>query len=222
MCRVSSLDRKPSVLDLSGLNPQAARIYERGPDIVQTCTADKRNVCDDRNVLGTCRTLQVGCNFQRFPLRRFNALCRMFWCKERWWEEAFRACEGERRGRVVPFVGEENGEGKGGIKGGLEGVRGLVFRFSIIIGAIREERRVGRTWGRNTDSALLSIIETSGATSANAKVGYPEVLGFAGSTYWYSTAFLFRNPTMRASVLAAYHEFRDVVAEDITPPVPGA
>ncbi|KAJ7884505.1 hypothetical protein B0H13DRAFT_2343616 [Mycena leptocephala] len=37
------------------------------------------------------------------------------------------------------------------------------------------------------DSALLSIIDTSGATSANTVVGYPAVLGFAGYTYWYST-----------------------------------
>ncbi|KAJ6596258.1 hypothetical protein DFH09DRAFT_1134507 [Mycena vulgaris] len=64
------------------------------------------------------------------PLRASMRALRAFyaggWREERWWEEAFRACEGERRGRVVPFAGEENGESKGGIKGGLEGVRGLV------------------------------------------------------------------------------------------------
>jgi hypothetical protein len=41
------------------------------------------------------------------------------------------------------------------------------------------------------DSALLSIIDTSGATSANTVVGYPAVLGFAGYTYWYSTGRIF-------------------------------
>ncbi|KAJ7351377.1 hypothetical protein DFH08DRAFT_957695 [Mycena albidolilacea] len=50
---------------------------------------------------------------------------------ERWWEEAFAACEGERKERLVPFVGSE-AENKGvvdgrrsGLSGGLEGVRGL-------------------------------------------------------------------------------------------------
>ncbi|KAJ7846575.1 hypothetical protein B0H14DRAFT_3454266 [Mycena olivaceomarginata] len=50
---------------------------------------------------------------------------------ERWWEEAFAACEGERRERLVPFVGSE-AENRGvvdgrrsGLCGGLEGVRGL-------------------------------------------------------------------------------------------------
>jgi hypothetical protein len=49
----------------------------------------------------------------------------------RWWENAFAACEGERRERLVPFVGSE-AENKGavdgrrsGLSGGLEGVRGL-------------------------------------------------------------------------------------------------
>ncbi|KAJ7469222.1 hypothetical protein FB451DRAFT_1177206 [Mycena latifolia] len=46
------------------------------------------------------------------------------WRAERWWEGAFAACEGERQQRLRPFVGAEEG-GKGGIKGGLEGVRGL-------------------------------------------------------------------------------------------------
>ncbi|KAJ7023262.1 hypothetical protein C8F04DRAFT_1401809 [Mycena alexandri] len=49
---------------------------------------------------------------------------------ERWWEEAFAASEEERRARMAVFVGEEyagNREGakKGGLSGGLEGVRGL-------------------------------------------------------------------------------------------------
>jgi hypothetical protein len=50
---------------------------------------------------------------------------------ERWWEEAFAACEGERRERLVPFVGsgaENRGAVDGrrsGLCGGLEGVRGL-------------------------------------------------------------------------------------------------
>ncbi|KAJ6605589.1 hypothetical protein DFH09DRAFT_1067845 [Mycena vulgaris] len=38
--------------------------------------------------------------------------------------------------------------------------------------------------------ALLSIIETSEATSANAKGGYAEVLGFAGFKCWYSAGGL--------------------------------
>ncbi|KAJ7473163.1 hypothetical protein B0H11DRAFT_2037461 [Mycena galericulata] len=52
---------------------------------------------------------------------------------ERWWEEAFKACEEERRGRLVPFVGVaaaevwdgEKGQGKSGVSGGLEAVRRL-------------------------------------------------------------------------------------------------
>ncbi|KAJ7849177.1 hypothetical protein B0H13DRAFT_2674842 [Mycena leptocephala] len=46
---------------------------------------------------------------------------------ERWWEDAFSACEGERKGRLGPFVGEgQGGEGKkSGLSGGLEAVRGL-------------------------------------------------------------------------------------------------
>ncbi|KAJ7871915.1 hypothetical protein B0H13DRAFT_1634086 [Mycena leptocephala] len=43
---------------------------------------------------------------------------------ERWWEDAFSACEGERRGRLGPFVGEGEGK-KSGLSGGLEAVRGL-------------------------------------------------------------------------------------------------
>ncbi|KAF7337170.1 Peptidase A1 domain-containing protein [Mycena venus] len=43
---------------------------------------------------------------------------------ERFWEEAFSACEAERRERIVPFVGP--GEGReSGLRGGLEGVRAL-------------------------------------------------------------------------------------------------
>ncbi|KAJ7768942.1 hypothetical protein B0H16DRAFT_273697 [Mycena metata] len=50
---------------------------------------------------------------------------------ERWWEDAFAASEEERKVRMGVFVGEEyaaNREGgarKGGLSGGLEGVRGL-------------------------------------------------------------------------------------------------
>ncbi|KAK7053534.1 peptidase A1 domain-containing protein [Favolaschia claudopus] len=50
----------------------------------------------------------------------------------RWWEDAFRACEQERQERLVPFVGSklENGgdmgSRKGGLSGGMEGVRNLI------------------------------------------------------------------------------------------------
>ncbi|KAK7053531.1 peptidase A1 domain-containing protein [Favolaschia claudopus] len=49
---------------------------------------------------------------------------------ERWWEEAFKGCESERRERLVPFVGSEvvenAGSGvRGGLSGGLEGVRNM-------------------------------------------------------------------------------------------------
>ncbi|KAF7369248.1 Peptidase A1 domain-containing protein [Mycena venus] len=50
----------------------------------------------------------------------------------RWWEDAFMACEAERLERLVPFVGSEmENEGliaqrRGGLAGGLEGVRRLV------------------------------------------------------------------------------------------------
>ncbi|KAJ6473439.1 hypothetical protein C8R47DRAFT_1076728 [Mycena vitilis] len=43
---------------------------------------------------------------------------------ERFWEEAFSACEDERLERLVPFVGEAEGK-RSGLSGGLEGVRGL-------------------------------------------------------------------------------------------------
>ncbi|KAJ7226426.1 hypothetical protein C8J57DRAFT_1535231 [Mycena rebaudengoi] len=49
----------------------------------------------------------------------------------RWWEEAFAACEVERKARLVPFVGSEAENGgvvdarRSGLSGGLEGVRGL-------------------------------------------------------------------------------------------------
>ncbi|KAF8179334.1 hypothetical protein K438DRAFT_1603951 [Mycena galopus ATCC 62051] len=43
---------------------------------------------------------------------------------ERFWEEAFNACEAERRERIVPFVGPPEGRASG-LRGGLEGVRGL-------------------------------------------------------------------------------------------------
>ncbi|KAJ6482349.1 hypothetical protein DFH09DRAFT_409426 [Mycena vulgaris] len=50
------------------------------------------------------------------PLRASMHVLRAFyaggWREERWWEEAFRACEGERRGRVVPFVGEREWGGQ--------------------------------------------------------------------------------------------------------------
>ncbi|KAJ7662711.1 hypothetical protein DFH06DRAFT_987340 [Mycena polygramma] len=42
----------------------------------------------------------------------------------RFWEEAFEACEAERRERLVPFIGEAEGR-RSGLSGGLEGVRGL-------------------------------------------------------------------------------------------------
>ncbi|KAF7337355.1 Peptidase A1 domain-containing protein [Mycena sanguinolenta] len=51
---------------------------------------------------------------------------------ERWWEDAFAACEEERRARLVPFVGSELENGgmvdarKSGLSGGLEGVRRIV------------------------------------------------------------------------------------------------
>ncbi|KAK7027822.1 peptidase A1 domain-containing protein [Favolaschia claudopus] len=59
------------------------------------------------------------------------------WRGERWWEDAFRGCEEERRERVGVFSGCElgsadgKGTGKGmgrggGLKGGMEGVRDLV------------------------------------------------------------------------------------------------
>ncbi|KAJ7135210.1 hypothetical protein C8R43DRAFT_1021381 [Mycena crocata] len=44
---------------------------------------------------------------------------------ERFWEHAFAASEDERRTRLVPFVGDSNLSAKGGLSGGLEGVRGL-------------------------------------------------------------------------------------------------
>ncbi|KAJ7636215.1 hypothetical protein FB45DRAFT_1001409 [Roridomyces roridus] len=46
---------------------------------------------------------------------------------ERWWEEAMKHCEEERRVRLSPFVGGDGdgGEVLGGLKGGMEGVRGL-------------------------------------------------------------------------------------------------
>ncbi|KAJ6529365.1 hypothetical protein B0H19DRAFT_1274400 [Mycena capillaripes] len=53
--------------------------------------------------------------------------------------------------------------------------------------------RFDQLWGNTTllhpyiYSSLLSILDTSGATSANSMVGYPMVLGFAGNTYWSST-----------------------------------
>ncbi|KAJ7465779.1 hypothetical protein B0H11DRAFT_2049245 [Mycena galericulata] len=37
------------------------------------------------------------------------------------------------------------------------------------------------------DSALLSIVDTSGSTRANTAAGYPGVVSFADYTYWYST-----------------------------------
>lgn len=46
------------------------------------------------------------------------------WKQERWWEEAFKACEDERRERLGPFVGTQVGR-REGLSGGLEGVRGL-------------------------------------------------------------------------------------------------
>ncbi|KAK7001718.1 peptidase A1 domain-containing protein [Favolaschia claudopus] len=71
------------------------------------------------------------------------------WREERWWEDAFRACEEERRERLLPFVGSKledavgskfaggeegggdlgTGKGRGrggGLSGGMEGVRNLV------------------------------------------------------------------------------------------------
>ncbi|KAF7377374.1 Peptidase A1 domain-containing protein [Mycena sanguinolenta] len=48
---------------------------------------------------------------------------------ERWWEDALAACEPERLARLVPFVGpvseETMGVRKGGLTGGLDGVRHL-------------------------------------------------------------------------------------------------
>ncbi|KAJ7747132.1 hypothetical protein DFH07DRAFT_889281 [Mycena maculata] len=46
---------------------------------------------------------------------------------ERWWEDAFAACEEERKARLVPFVGAETSfEGtRSGLNGGLAGVRAL-------------------------------------------------------------------------------------------------
>ncbi|KAJ7195061.1 hypothetical protein GGX14DRAFT_475318 [Mycena pura] len=54
---------------------------------------------------------------------------------ERWWEDAFAACEAERRERLAPFVGEQDvGDDRSGGKvsnaglvGGMERVRRLVF-----------------------------------------------------------------------------------------------
>ncbi|KAF7360942.1 Peptidase A1 domain-containing protein [Mycena sanguinolenta] len=43
---------------------------------------------------------------------------------ERFWEQAFDACEAERRERIVPFVGPQEGR-ESGLRGGLEGVREL-------------------------------------------------------------------------------------------------
>ncbi|KAF8183212.1 hypothetical protein K438DRAFT_1599940 [Mycena galopus ATCC 62051] len=51
---------------------------------------------------------------------------------ERWWEDAFAACEDERKRRLVPFVGSELENGgmvdarRSGLSGGLEGVRRMV------------------------------------------------------------------------------------------------
>ncbi|KAJ7469063.1 hypothetical protein FB451DRAFT_1560118 [Mycena latifolia] len=61
----------------------------------------------------------------RTSMRTLRAFYAGGWPEERWWEAAFVGCEDERRARLMPFAGPPEAGGKGGIKGGLEGVRGL-------------------------------------------------------------------------------------------------
>ncbi|KAJ7469091.1 hypothetical protein FB451DRAFT_1177086 [Mycena latifolia] len=90
-------------------------------------------------------------------MRLLKAFCAGGWRSERWREEAFAGCEGERQHRLRSFVGGVQEGGKGGIKGGSEG--SCFVRHSASVGASvggREGHCLG-TFSRNVVHAALGL-----------------------------------------------------------------